>query len=1031
MVVTTNSPDIIEKVRHNYSNFIDMTILPPSKDLEEITDYLFHRNKIRTREYEKTNSITFTPENCINCWRCIRMCSDIQNIGALNDANPKMKNNECISCGQCVSVCPTTALTTTSSITQVLKAIVEQKVMVLQTAPSVRVAIGEIFGEPIGKINTGKMISAARKIGFKYIFDTNFGADVCICEEGTELLGRLQSNGPFPMFTSCCPAWVNYVEKLHPELIPNLSTTKSPHMILARLVKTYWAPKMNIDPKKIFSVSLMPCVAKKDEIKRMQFGNNDVDAVITTNEFGDMLKLLGIEWRYLNDLNSYDDLMGDSTGGAAIFGVTGGVCESAVRFAHDVLIGSPLQEMQYSQWRGMNSIKACDVKIGTVNLSIAVCNGIAAAVELIDTGKYQSFQFIEVMACPCGCIGGAGQPKLKSKKLVEKRAHNLYNIDKFKQLKISSWNPQVKLLYKTFLGHPGSHIAHELLHTHYEPQETILLAKRKLMRTRPIVAYGSSSGTSMKFARFVANSFGSLSVSINSLTIDEVLKRGTAVFVISTAGDGEFPPNSKKFIEALRNSFEDLTTVKFAVAGVGSHNYRKFCEAGKQLYALLDQHCAKPILPFTTIDSASEDKGETTFENWIKNLCSILNYKMPRISVKVLYHFEKVGNAAMTSVSKPTSFDMSHVVKREELMPSDYSKKITLLELKLPQSIKINYGDNIEILPQNDDELVENVLKSLDLDPDQIYKMEFIEHVQDCIIPEITTTRQLFSQYLDLSGPPNRSIMKAFLQTANDEGSIVLENILNGNERSLLEFMKSISTGEFMIRFAKYGVPSLDMIASACQHTRPRIFSIASSPIADARTIKIVVSLVTFGENKEKEGMCGKYLRSNRTQVVPMRVINGGFSFPRDKSTPMIFIALGGGIAPILSLLEHRSCLNACGPAIRFYGCKNKAGYQKIIDIIENAKKENYISESYYAFSKDNCDNRNILDAMKANIKLLWEKYWSDSRTVIYYCGHSGDIIDQICEIMLNATVSVGGLNIEEAHVYSGGHSILVESFDY
>lgn len=238
MIIETNSQDVLEKVKRSYTNFIDMPVVPPSKDLEEICNYLYPRNAVRTREFETTNSLTFIPENCINCGRCVRMCSDIQNIGALNDSNPRMRQNECISCGQCIPVCPTPALTETSSIPSILRAIVNQKILIMQLAPSVRVSVAELFNEPIGTICTGKIISAARKIGFKYIFDTNFGADVTIVEEGTELLNRLNNKGVLPQFTSCCPAWVNYVEKIHTELIPNLSTTKSPHMIVGSLIRT-------------------------------------------------------------------------------------------------------------------------------------------------------------------------------------------------------------------------------------------------------------------------------------------------------------------------------------------------------------------------------------------------------------------------------------------------------------------------------------------------------------------------------------------------------------------------------------------------------------------------------------------------------------------------------------------------------------------------------------------------------------------------------------------------------------------------
>ena len=468
MVIETNTPDVKEKVQANFAQFNDMPLMPSCPEIEDVMAYLTEKKPYRTRKAEKTNALMFNPKLCINCSRCERCCTDIQDISAFDNDEP-LAENECISCGQCTKVCPTGALEANDSIPDILRALATKKVLVLQTAPSVRVSAGEMFGDPIGTLVTGKVIDAAKKMGFEYVFDTNFGADATIVEEGTELIQRIQNKGTMPMFTSCCPAWVNFVERLHPELIPNLSTARSPHMMAGSIIKTYWAEKMKIDPSRIFSVSLMPCTAKKDEIKRKQMPDV-VDAVITVREFAKMVKMFGIEWSDLDNNTKFDSLLGESTGAAALFGVTGGVMEAALRYAHEELTHEKLGKVEYTQWRGFKGIKTATTKINDVELKIAVCNGISNAKELIESDEWKEFSFIEVMACPCGCIGGGGQPKTYSRKDVELRAQTIYQLDKNSNKQTSNDNTELKTVYETFMGKPCGEKAHKLLHTSYEMQ---------------------------------------------------------------------------------------------------------------------------------------------------------------------------------------------------------------------------------------------------------------------------------------------------------------------------------------------------------------------------------------------------------------------------------------------------------------------------------------------------------------------------------------------------------------------------------
>ena len=472
MVIDTQSPDVKAKAFESLQNFKDVSMWPKTHEIETIYEYFDPSSSSHFRTGQNSNYIHFNPNRCVNCTRCIRECSDGQYLDAISDSPSKSSEN-CISCGQCTTVCPTGALSERNDISKIIRALSKGKILVLQIAPSVRVSLGECFGDPIGTVVTGKIISSAREIGFQYIFDTNFGADLTIVEEGTELISRLtkqSSNNTLPMFTSCCPGWVNFVEKFHPELIPNLSTAKSPHAMTGSMIKNYFSVKKGINPGDLFVVSLMPCIAKKDEINRPQI-QSDVDVVITAREYSQMIKQFDINWADLED-GQFDSLLGESTGPAALFGVSGGVMEAAIRFAHEQMTQSkfPYETVEYKQWRGFDDIKTASIKIADFELNIAVCNGIANAKEIIENGSYKAYHFIEVMACPCGCIAGGGQPKLKSRKLALQRANSLYALDEESEGKTANDNQEIAQLYE-FLGEYGSPLAHQLLHTHFVPRK--------------------------------------------------------------------------------------------------------------------------------------------------------------------------------------------------------------------------------------------------------------------------------------------------------------------------------------------------------------------------------------------------------------------------------------------------------------------------------------------------------------------------------------------------------------------------------
>ena len=473
-------------------------------ELQEISSVL----GVNETPYDKTKpllpldetslSLVRDPNKCILCGRCVAVCADMQTVYAIDFAGRGLKtkiatykdkglgNVACTNCGQCALVCPTGAIVERNESAHLLKDLYDDnKVVIVQTAPAIRVGIGEAMGMADGALVTGQMVAALRRLGFDKVFDTQFTADLTIMEEGHELINRLTTNGKLPMVTSCSPGWIKFIEHFYPKSLSHLSTCKSPQQMFGAVAKTYYAEKMGIDPRRLVVVSIMPCTAKKFECKRPEMKSAyhwwkekmdlnekeaffDVDYVLTTRELARMFKMTGVDFKNLPE-EEFDNPLGISTGAGAIFAATGGVMEAAVRTAYEVVAGKPLPDLNLKVVRGFDGIKEAELDINGTKLKVAVAHTLKNARVLLDQIEEGNspYAFIEVMTCPGGCLGGGGQPIPTTWEVRQKRAESIYREDSIKPIRKSHDNPAIKELYEDFLKKPLGHISHELLHTNY------------------------------------------------------------------------------------------------------------------------------------------------------------------------------------------------------------------------------------------------------------------------------------------------------------------------------------------------------------------------------------------------------------------------------------------------------------------------------------------------------------------------------------------------------------------------------------
>lgn len=497
MVVKTRSPKVIEArktileliLSHHPQDCLHC-IRNGNCELQDLAaEYIIRDNpfELKVRGLEKdfsTPSLFRDPDKCILCRRCIDACTVVQSVSALGvekrgwesmvvpTLGGSLLDSPCVMCGQCVHACPVGAIGEVEDIDRLLAAIADpDTVVVTQIAPAVRLALGEEIGMETGELPMDVFVAGLRQIGFDYVLHTNFTADLTILEEGNELLQRLTTGGTLPMFTSCSPGWINFCETFYPDLLDNLSSCKSPQQMFGSLVKTYWADKMNIPAEKICSVSIMPCIAKKYEATRPEMyssGYQDVDIVLTTREIGKLLRMTGIDFSKLAP-SPFDNWMGSYTGAAVIFGATGGVMEAALRTVYEVVTKKTLEDVNFTFARGFEGIKEAEIDLDGTKVKVAIAHSLAYARQLMDQVRAgeSPYHFIEIMACPGGCVGGGGQPITKANAKRLQRIEAIYQEDQAMAIRKSHDNPEVKVLYEEFLHEPLGHKSHELLHTHY------------------------------------------------------------------------------------------------------------------------------------------------------------------------------------------------------------------------------------------------------------------------------------------------------------------------------------------------------------------------------------------------------------------------------------------------------------------------------------------------------------------------------------------------------------------------------------
>ncbi|KAG9396027.1 Iron-only hydrogenase CysJ-fused [Carpediemonas membranifera] len=1003
-------------------------------------------DQVTACDVDTNGMILIDPAVCVDCGRCEAACSKIQEMGILETTGTgvrphgglRLDETMCIGCGQCTSFCPTGSIQEVSHIERLYAAIAEGKTIVAQTAPAVRVSIGEECGVPAGEVSTGKMVAALKALGCNYVVDTDFTADLTIMEEGTELISRMQKKWAAtpeqadkmgPMFTSCCPSWVNNVETRFPDYLDNLSTARSPMMMMGSVVKTYFARKMDIKPEDIFHFAVMPCTAKKGEIDRMQMvtgGMKVVDAVLTTRELGKLIRKHHIDFPALPNAE-FDSPIGNSSGAGRLFGTTGGVMEAALRTAYEILAGKPLGTLSYTPARGLSGIKEASVEIPlkdgpTKTLRIGIASGISNANNMmhdIRAGR-RRYDFVEVMACPGGCLGGGGQPKSLDPRILEKRQSAIYTDDERATQRKAHENPEIQQIYKEFFGEPNSHKAHELLHTAYAdrahlvkqpPTDTFNDVNTAVISADAVpmlIVYATQTGTSKEVAYRLANEakikdieFAPRVVSVDKIKPREIADADLVIYITSTFGQGEHADTALAFWDWLSNpalSDDTFAGTQFAVMGLGSKEYPLFCKAAEDVHNRMAELGGVALCPFGKGDESHPEKYEDGYGKWVDSLWEGLGaVDVGSVPVIPDPKFTVLVAASMQNPPPPPpGCQWTTVAANDEITGPGNERSSHHFEFNIEDTgLTYQTGYHMAIMPRNLDSVVNHWVEVNKLDADMCVAVRGNgANIVPAGLDKSLTIREIFTQHLDIAGRVTKPFMRAMIPFAQDraERERLQYLVSKDGKEDYMEYMNEYVTyGEFLEEFTS-ARPSIEYLVDFIPAIKPRLYSIASSDKMVPHAIQLTVGIVDWvtPKGKIRHGMTTSWLKDVRMgDRCAAYVKSSPMVPPADPAIPYMMVALGTGIAPFRGWIQYRKTLHDEGipqnKAVLYYGCRRR-DEDYLLTETEQAWRDEGVYDEIPAFSRETGRRVFVHDRIQQHSDEVFEMLWVQGGH-LYYSG--------------------------------------------
>ncbi|KAL0244885.1 hypothetical protein GEMRC1_008967 [Eukaryota sp. GEM-RC1] len=1009
--------------------------------------------------------IVIDPSSCVDCGRCATACCDMQDMNILEiTAKDGVRaiggmdfgKTSCINCGQCTAFCPTGAIHEESHIERIRKAKSEGKIMVVQTAPAPRVALDEAFDHSKLDLSTdartSRMVASLRALGFEYVFDTQFTADLTIMEEGTELIQRLTKKWAgepvvLPQFTSCCPAWLNYVERRDPEIIPHLSSAKSPMMMLGALLKSYFPETiLKTDPSNIYSVAVMPCTAKKHEITRDDFAS--VDAVLTTRELAKFIKEEGIDF-YNLPAADFDNPLGESTGAGAIFGNSGGVMEAALRTAFEVVSGQTLPSVELNAVRGFQGIRDAVVEIPVGDevkkVSVAICSGIKNAKAILkDPELKYKYDFIEVMSCPGGCICGGGQTKSLNPEIVPERTGTMYAVDDKKTLRKSHENPSIKKLYDEYLEEPCSHKAHHLLHTHYHDRTDIYSIPgaddgcndddhpEDEDAVNVYIVYATQTGNSKAVATTLADEIKTRGgfakiAQADKISLDEVAKKKLVVFITSTFGQGELVDQALPLWEALDNaSSGTLSNTQFAVFGLGSSAYPLFCKAAEMFDERFENLGGQRVIPLGTGDEKDAEGiwgGFGTFSEQLFDELGLVGDAVPMIPAPK-YHVLIAASAAK-GIPAP-GYKYAKLTVNKIITPPHNDRLCRQIELDLRGTgLEYKTGWHCAILPRSLEKSTNRFINEiLNLNPETVI---LVNPSGDSPVPggleHPTTLFEVFSQYIDISGRTTKNFLKAlipFAEDADQRAKLVHLVSKEGSEYLTKHYISEAVTYHEVLEEFDSCRPSVGHLISMIPATKPRLYSIASSHKMHPEAIQLTIGKVfwTTAKGVTRQGLTTNWLdHAKIDSKIAISVHSSPLVPPTDLSKPILMSCMGSGFAPFRGFLQDREVErdvegNQTGKMLLFFGCR-RPDEDWIHEDEMKQWEESGLTELSLAFSRVSGKKVYITHRAAERLEDLWELLGVQGGG-FYYCGGIGPD-RQLRNSIRESFIRIGGLTEKAA----------------